>query len=280
MRWCVASKNNGLIPSRWMTGGVLVLGNFAIETVGLTKRYNESVLAYENLSMQISDGEFCVFVGKSGCGKTSLLRAFAGLNPPSGGQLTVDGESVYGQNNQRLPRVAGRVGFVFQEANLLPWRTVAQNIRLPLEATGNVRGSEARVSELASLVGLEKFLDAFPSELSGGMRQRVSLARALICEPRLILMDEPFGALDAITRESMNELLEKVWQASAATVVLVTHSISEAVLLADRIIVMTPHPGRIKTTYRIEEPRPRGAAWLAKPEAVALSAQIKQDLGG
>ncbi|AWB34957.1 ABC transporter ATP-binding protein [Orrella marina] len=252
---------------------------FAIETVRLSKRYNESVLAYEDLSMQINEGEFCVFVGKSGCGKTSLLRAFAGLNPPTSGELKVDGRSLYGEKKEALVRVAGRVGFVFQEPNLLPWRTVAQNIRLPLEATGTLK-EESRVAELAALVGLEEFLDAFPSELSGGMRQRVSLARSLICEPRLILMDEPFGALDAITRENMNELLEKVWQASSATVVLVTHSISEAVLLADRIIVMTPHPGRIKTTYRIDEPRPRGAAWLAKSEAVALSSQIKLDLEG
>lgn len=271
---------NGL-KFRLMVGkrGNSKLEKFAIETVRLSKRYSKSVLAYEDLSMQINEGEFCVFVGKSGCGKTSLLRAFAGLNPPTSGELKVDGSSLYGEKNEPLPRVAGRVGFVFQEPNLLPWRTVAQNIRLPLEATGST-GKEERVAELAALVGLEKFLNAFPSELSGGMRQRVSLARALICEPSLILMDEPFGALDAITRESMNELLEKVWQASSATVVLVTHSISEAVLLADRIVVMTPHPGRIKTTYRISEARPRGAAWLAKAEAISLSSQIKHDLEG
>ncbi|TEA76863.1 ABC transporter ATP-binding protein [Allopusillimonas ginsengisoli] len=256
------------------------MDTFAIEAVDLTKRYNAAVVAYEGLSMQVSKREFCVFVGKSGCGKTSLLRAFAGLNPPSSGALKLEGYSIYGTKNQALPRIAGRVGFVFQEPNLLPWRTVAENIRLPLEAEGQAKLAEGRVAELAAQVGLEKFLDAFPSELSGGMRQRVSLARALICKPGLILMDEPFGALDAITRESMNELLERVWHASNATVVLVTHSISEAVLLADRVVVMTPHPGRIKATYRIDAPRPRGAAWLAKPEAVALSAQIKIDLGG
>ncbi len=254
------------------------MSTFAIEAMDLSKRYSAAMTAYEGLTVQIHPREFCVFVGRSGCGKTSLLRTFAGLNPPTSGQLMRDGQPVYLEASR--PNTTRRLGFVFQEPNLLPWRTVAENIRLPLEASGTTQGSKARVAELAEQVGLGKFLDAFPGELSGGMRQRVSLARALICEPDLILMDEPFGALDAITRESMNELLERVWHSTSVTVVLVTHSISEAVLLADRVVVMTPHPGRIKSVYQVDAPRPRGASWLASPEALSLSAQIKIDLEG
>lgn len=252
----------------------------SIRAQRLTKRYGPDVVAFQELEFEIGQGEFVVFVGKSGCGKTSLLRVIAGLSPPSNGQLTFRGQPIYGADRPARGRFPGRLGFVFQEANLLPWRTIAANICLPLESL-RVPAAERRerMRDLAGSVGISDFIDFYPTQLSGGMRQRAALARALIGSPDLLLMDEPFGALDALTRESMNALLEQVWMLKRATVMLVTHSISEAALLADRIFVLSPHPGRLKRIYPVPAGRPRGREFLSSPEIRDLMASIKQDLG-
>jgi NitT/TauT family transport system ATP-binding protein len=189
-------------------------------------------------------------VGPSGCGKSSLLRTLAVLNPPSRGTVFFDGKP--------LVRSTPQIGIVFQKATLMPWRTVLGNITLPLELAGvDRRAAAARAAELIRLVGLEGFERVHPVALSGGMEQRVAIARALAPRPRVLLLDEPFGALDALTRERMGQELLRIWAAEQATVLMVTHSIGEAVMLADRALVMSPRPGHIVAEVPIDLPRPR-----------------------
>ncbi len=206
-----------------------------------------SLRVLDKLSFQVEAGEFVCVLGPSGSGKSTLLRVLAGLLPASSGAVAMNGERVEGPQDQ--------VGLVFQDANLMPWRTVTQNISLPLEVVG--ASSERRTNALVKLVGLRGFEAALPSELSGGMAQRVAIARALAADPQLLLMDEPFGSLDALTRERMGEELLRIWSAQSKTVVLVTHDISEAVYLADRVIVLGKRPAKIKLDLKIDLPRPR-----------------------
>jgi NitT/TauT family transport system ATP-binding protein len=215
-----------------------------------------AVEALRDITMTVRRGEFISLVGPSGCGKSTLLRVVAGLRPMTSGGIAVDGVPVVGP--------ISKVGMVFQAAVLLKWRTVLDNVLLPAELAGLQRARfRNRALELLRLVGLEEFVSKLPSELSGGMQQRVSLCRALLLDPPLLLMDEPFGALDAMTRDEMNLELLRVWgQAGAAdgmrkTIVFVTHSIPEAVFLSDRVVVMTPRPGRIAAIKQIDLPRPR-----------------------
>ncbi|MQA81597.1 MAG: ATP-binding cassette domain-containing protein [Streptosporangiales bacterium] len=223
--------------------------------------------------MSIRAGEFLSLIGPSGCGKSTLLRIIAGLIPPSIGSVTVDGVPV------EEPR--DDVGIVYQAPVLLPWRTVLDNVLLPLQvARIRVRQEHVdRAKELLTVAGLDGFFDRRPSELSGGMQQRVAICRALIREPRVLLMDEPFGALDAITREQMGAELLRIWQEVGTTVVFITHSIQEAVFLSDRVAVMTARPGRLALLVDIDLPRPRDAETYELPVFAEWSAQLRQAIG-
>jgi len=228
-----------------------------------------SLEALEGVSLQVGAGEFLCIVGPSGCGKSTLLRVLGGLVRPTSGRVYL-GEEL-------LTAPLRQIGFVFQKANLMPWRTVLRNVTLPLEIKGlkaEEAGQQAR--ELLKLVGLEGFENAYPHELSGGMEQRVAIARALIHDPAILLLDEPFGSLDALTRENMNLELLRIWQAKRKTVVMVTHSIQEALFLADRILVMSSRPGRIEATVAVPLPRPRRLEMLYSAEFGVLSKQVRQ----
>lgn len=208
------------------------------------------VEALAPVSLKVYEGEFVAIVGTSGCGKSTLMRIVAGLMPPTAGDVIV--------NNREISGPDSRTGIVFQTPVLLPWRTVRRNIELQLDIRGIVSAqAREQVGALIRLVGLEGFEDRMPYELSGGMQQRVALCRALIHDPTLLLMDEPFGALDAMTREQMNSELQRIWAETRKTVVFITHSITEAVFLADRIVVMSPRPGRITDLVDVTLPRPR-----------------------
>ena len=224
--------------------------------------------ALDRIDLTVADGEFVSVVGPSGCGKSTLMRAVAGLVAPTGGSVGIAGRLVDGP--------AGNVGIVFQRATLLPWRSVVGNIDLQLEMRNLPRAAHAaRREQLIALTGLAGFENALPHELSGGMQQRVALCRALIHDPAILLMDEPFGALDAMTREAMNTELQRVWMESAKTVLFITHSISEAVFLSDRIVVMTPRPGRIADIVDVALPRPRSFAMLGDPRFVDAAARVR-----
>jgi NitT/TauT family transport system ATP-binding protein len=216
----------------------------AVEVTGLSRvfprRRGDDVRALEDVELTVSEGEFVSLIGPSGCGKSTLLRIIADLDAPTAGSVTVFGKSA------QQARLDQDYGIAFQQAGLLPWRSVADNVALPLELHGTgSRARKDRVAELLELVGLGDFARAYPDELSGGMQQRVAIARALAESPRLLLMDEPFGALDEITRERMQGELVRICAETGAAVVFVTHSIPEAVFLSDRVVVMTPRPGRI-----------------------------------
>jgi NitT/TauT family transport system ATP-binding protein len=225
-----------------------------IELIDVRKTFSagkgQVVEALAPVSLKVREGEFLAIVGTSGCGKSTLMRIIAGLMPPTSGDVIVNGREISGPDT--------RTGIVFQTPVLLPWRTVRRNIELQLDIRGH-NSAEARekVGALIRLVGLEGFEDRMPYELSGGMQQRVALCRALIHDPTLLLMDEPFGALDAMTREQMNSELQRIWAETGKTVVFITHSITEAVFLADRIVVMSPRPGRITDLVEVALPRPR-----------------------
>ena len=226
------------------------------------------VPALAGISLDIQAGEFVTIVGQSGCGKTTFLKILAGLIPRSGGLVTLRGEPVNGPSRD--------IGIVFQDPVLLPWRTVFRNVCLPAEVLGlDSARSATRASELLALVGLEGFEDKYPHELSGGMRQRVAIARALVHDPSLLLMDEPFGALDAMTREFMNLELLRIWQRSGKTIVFITHSIPEAVFLADRVVVMSARPGRIQEIVSVDLPRPRDLDLMASDEFGVYARKIR-----
>ena len=225
-----------------------------IRACGLSKTYptasSGEVTALQNLDFEIFDGEFVSVVGQSGCGKSTLLKLLAGLLPASAGTVELNGRPLCGPS----PEAA----VVFQSPVLLPWRTVLDNVLLPIEFRGLARSRyRASALELLEMVGLRDFAQRYPFELSGGMQQRAALVRALVQDPRLLLMDEPFGALDAMTRELMNIELLRIWSQSRKTVLFITHSIAEAIFLSDRVIAMTPRPGSIADIITIDLPRPR-----------------------
>ncbi len=220
------------------------------------------------IDLAIRPGEVIALIGPNGCGKSTLLRVLAGLIPPDGGSVTIDGDPVTGPDE--------RVGLVFQEPRLLAWRTAEQNVRFPMELAGwSAERQERRAEDLLALVGLREFAMAKPSTLSGGTRQRVSIARALALEPRVLLLDEPFSALDALTRERFNVELLRLWERTGTTIVLVTHSIPEAVFLADRVIVMSPRPAGVAAEIPVELPRPRRVADLDSAVVSAVAAQVR-----
>ncbi|WP_417561595.1 ABC transporter ATP-binding protein [Microbacterium sp.] len=216
--------------------------------------------AVKDVDLAVARGEFVTMVGRSGCGKTTLLRMIGGLLAPTSGSVQIDGKELW--RGGRVDSAAiSRLGFVFQESNLLPWFTVVDNIALPLKLRGVPKvARRARATELAGLVGLGGFERSYPRQLSGGMRQRVAIARALSTEPDLLLMDEPFGALDALTRERMNLELQRIVGETSSTVVFVTHDIPEAIFLGDRIVQMSPRPGRVSDIVEVDIAKPRDIA--------------------
>ncbi len=226
------------------------------------------VVAVEDASLDVRENEFVALVGPSGCGKSTLLRAAAGLEHPTSGQIRVDGRLIDAPGADR--------GMVFQTYTLFPWLTVRENIRFSLKKSGlSEAEKDERTDRYIQLIGLAGFESSFPNQLSGGMRQRVAIARALVYQPRILLMDEPFGALDAQTRMLMQELLLEVWERQRSTVLFVTHDVEEAILLADRIIVMTARPGKIKAEIQVTLPRPRKLVELeSSPEFAAYKRQL------
>ena len=225
--------------------------------------------ALDRTGMQVSDGEFACVVGPSGCGKTTLLWSVAGLHSLTSGSVRLDGEEVTGPHPQ--------IGMVFQEANLLPWRNLRANIEFPFEIRRE-RVNRARIAHLIEEVGLGGFDEKFPRELSGGMQQRAAIVRALSFDPSVLLMDEPFGALDAFTRDDMNLLVEQIWLETKKTIVFITHNITEAVFLSDNVYVMSARPGRISKIFPIDFPRPRTLDLLATKEVFDLVNEIKSEI--
>ncbi|MEM2095498.1 MAG: ABC transporter ATP-binding protein [Candidatus Caldarchaeum sp.] len=230
------------------------------------------VVALKDVSFDVEEGEFIAIVGPSGCGKSTLLRIVAGLAPSSEGEILIEGMRVDGP--------AKGVGMVFQTPVLMPWKKVVENIVFPLQIMGrNSEVNDSNLSRLMRLLGLEGFENAYPFELSGGMQSRVSIGRALITSPKILLMDEPFGALDALTREKMGLELLNIWREYRNTVLFVTHDVAEAVFLADRVVVMSARPGRIKNIVRIELERPRDLAIKSSQHFAEYTLNVRRDLG-
>lgn len=240
---------------------------------GLGKVYQgaggKPVTALQDVNLSISDGEIVALIGPSGCGKSTLLRAVAGLDRDFTGEL----EWVV------PPKIGRDIGFVFQEPALLPWRTVDRNVSFGLEGKGRAKAEIAeRVDTLLAMVGLSDFKKSYPAELSGGMKQRVGIMRALAYDPRVLLMDEPFGALDAITRDRLQDDLLRIWGQTRKTILLVTHSVEEAAYLADRVVVLSPRPGRIKAVHDVPLPRDRDASVRNTPEFAAFTGMLRGEL--
>ena len=243
-----------------------------IEIRNVAKTYRTrhgEVPSLRPIDITIADGEFLVVVGPSGCGKTTLLKMIAGLLPPSSGEIRIEGHAITGPH--------GGVGIVFQSAMLLPWRNVIRNVMMPVEVKNLPREAYGRRARaLIKMVGLDGFEDKYPWQLSGGMQQRAAICRALVHDPKIVLMDEPFGALDAMTRERMNVELQRIQSETRKTVLLITHSIPEAVFLADRVLVMTERPGAIAAVYAVPLPRPRAIDVLANPVFIELTQTIRR----
>ena len=229
------------------------------------------VLAIDRCSLDVKAGEIVSIVGPSGCGKTTLLWSMSGLHRLSAGDVLLDGKAIDGPSPE--------IGMVFQDANLLPWRNIYANINFPFEIKGT-KPDRIWIDELLSRVGLEGFGGKFPRELSGGMQQRAALVRALSFKPSVLLMDEPFGALDSFTREEMNRMVEEIWMDSPTTIVLITHSIEEAIFLSDRIVVMSPRPGRVASIHEVPFPRPRSLDVMSTKEVFDLTNVIKKEIVG
>jgi NitT/TauT family transport system ATP-binding protein len=239
-----------------------------IRVQGLSKRFGD-VDALRDIDCAIRQGSFVSIVGPSGCGKSTLLRIVAGLLDASHGSITLDGQPVHGTRRD--------IGFVFQSSILLPWRTILQNVLLPAEVLGlDMAAARDRAMQLLHMVRLEGFEHKLPRQLSGGMQQRASIARALLHDPKILLMDEPFGALDALTRERMNLELQRIWSESGKTVILITHSIPEAIFLGDTVYVMTPRPGTIERVLRVDLPRPRTMHSMAEPAFGRIADEIRE----
>ena len=261
-----------MIETEFAGAGVGGLPPAAMRVEHVSLAFSDSagdVEALEDVSLSVHGGEFLTLLGPSGCGKSTLLRIMAGLLAPTRGRVALDA--------QPLTAPTREIGYVFQSANLMPWRTVLQNVTLPLQIAGMAGAeSERRALEMIRLVGLAGFEGARPRHLSGGMQQRVAIARALVGQPRILMLDEPFGALDALTRERMNLELLRVWELQCHTVVMVTHSIQEAVFLSSRVLVMSPRPGRLVGEFSVPFGRPRQLDIVYTEAFAQLSHRIRQ----
>ncbi len=247
-------------------------GEPVLEARGLGKIYHSGqgdLPALENVSLEVRGGEFVAIVGPSGCGKSTLLRILGGLLAPTAGAVLLDGEPLVSPQRQ--------VAYVFQNVNLMPWRTVLRNVLLPMEVVGTSRAEALnRAESVLTLVGLQGFANLYPRQLSGGMAQRVAIARALVAEPEVLLLDEPFGALDALSREQMNLELLRIWRARRVTAVMVTHDLQEAIFLADRVLVMSARPGQIRAEVQVDLPRPRTLEVMYTEFFGALSRRVRE----
>jgi NitT/TauT family transport system ATP-binding protein len=259
-------------------GGPVKLPTDDIQLAGVTRTFavdGQQICALQDVALRCQAGSFTALIGPSGCGKSTLLRIIAGLERPDTGSVSIGGETP-GEKCR-----AGALGVAFQDPALLPWRTVRQNIALPLQVLKRVvPDQQEKIDRLIRLVGLDGFENARPGQLSGGMRQRVAIARALVTDPSVLLLDEPFGALDQILRRSMNVELQRIWLENRATTVLVTHGIDEAVFLADRVVVMQRNPGRIGQIVDIPLERPRRPEIFTAPEFHRLEDEIANHLFG
>jgi NitT/TauT family transport system ATP-binding protein len=269
-------RPNTIVPIRIEGAANAGQGEAVIALRDVTKIFDSRsgpVHALDAIDLSVRNQEFVCLLGPSGCGKSTVLGLTAGLIKPSSGTITINDQSI------EAARKAHRIGLVFQDAVLLPWRTVAENVSLPLEVLGVSKSARAsQIKSVLDLVKLDGFERRFPHELSGGMRQRLGIARALSFDPQVLLMDEPFGALDAITRDKMSIELLRIWEQRQKTVIFVTHSISEAVFLSDRVVVMTPRPGRIAAIMDNPLPRPRPLAMRDSTEFLAMSRRLRDIL--
>jgi NitT/TauT family transport system ATP-binding protein len=257
-----------------MAPGLAVPASPAVDIAAAHKTYPNGTQALLPVDLAVQEGEFVTLLGPSGCGKSTLLHLVAGLLAPSGGQVLRWGEPVQGGTD-----AGRRLSFVFQEPTLMPWARVQANVRLPLTLAGVPRAqADARVREALALVGLERFAGHLPRELSGGMRMRVSIARSLVTQPALLLMDEPFGALDEITRHKLDSELLDLWHRQRLTVLFVTHSIYEAAYLSNRVVVMAARPGRIVDQVAIEAPHPRGPQFRVSTAFSAYAQRLQESL--
>jgi NitT/TauT family transport system ATP-binding protein len=255
------------------SSATLTSGTFVVALRGVGKTFANGVVALDRLNLDVWPGEFVSLLGPSGCGKSTALRLIAGLSEPTRGAVDWASAAAAGHTS-------GQIGFVFQEPTLMPWATVAGNVRLPLRLRGLDAGVQPRVAAALERVGLADRAGAYPRELSGGMKMRTSIARALVTEPKLLLMDEPFAALDEITRFKLNDDLLALWRSLGKTVVFVTHSVFESVYLSQRIVVMTPRPGRVYTELAIEAPYPRDERFRTSAEYAALCRKASEALAG
>ncbi len=246
----------------------------AVEILSAQKTYPNGTQALLPVDLSIAEGDFITLLGPSGCGKSTLLKMVAGMLEPTDGRLLVWRKPV-----AQLDDSGRRMAFVFQSPTLMPWASVRTNVRLPLDLAGVPRQeAEARVTEALALVGLEKFADQLPRALSGGMQMRVSIARGLVTQPDLLLMDEPFGALDEITRHKLDAELLDLWRKKGLTIIFVTHSIHEAVFLSSRVIMMAARPGRVVEEFRIDEPYPRSADFMVSPQFSRYAKALQDSL--
>ena len=237
----------------------------------VVKEFSGGVQALADVDLTIERGQFAAIVGPSGCGKSTFLRLVAGLDEHTSGTLSVDGDPPIHARRRR-----GDLAYVFQDATLLPWRSVRRNVALPLEL--RQQNNEARIDEVLTTVGLSDFAEALPAQLSGGMRMRVSIARALVTQPGLLLLDEPFGALDEITRQHLNEELLRLWERDQWTGIFITHNVYEAAFLADRVLVMSARPGRIVADIAVPFEHPRDADLRHQPQFAELARGISEQL--
>ncbi len=262
-----------------MEGGLTMEARRPVTTAKLridqaTKNYKTRtgiVQALADVTFDVADGELVCVLGPSGCGKSTLLWALSGLHPLTRGRILLDGEPI--------TRPHPAIAMIFQEANLLPWRSLLRNIQLPFEIKHtSVAAQRERIASLLRRVGLDGFEHKYPRELSGGMQQRASIVRSLAVDPSVLLMDEPFGALDAFTRDEMNLLIQEIWMDTGKTVVFITHNIAEAIFLADRIVVLSARPGRLSRIFPIDLPRPRTLAMTTTPRFIDMLVEVKASI--